>query len=286
MSNDTGTLYIVATPIGNLEDISYRAVRLLAAVDLIAAEDTRHSRKLLQHYAISTRLTSLHEHNERSKAATLVRLLLAGKCIALISDAGTPLISDPGLYFVRAAQLAGVHVVPVPGPCAAIAALSVAGLPSDRFSFEGFPPNRAAARAAFLRQLSREPRTLIFFESPHRIVRSLEAMVAAFGGERPAALARELTKVFETIRRSTLRELREWVRQQPASAVAGEFVVLVQGVSAKAPAVDVDEAQRVLRVLLANLPLKQAVALTAQITGHKRRALYQEALALRAGKLS
>lgn len=286
MSNDTGTLYIVATPIGNLEDISYRAVRLLAAVDLIAAEDTRHSRKLLQHYAISTRLTSLHEHNERSKAATLVRLLLAGKCIALISDAGTPLISDPGLYFVRAAQLAGVHVVPVPGPCAAIAALSVAGLPSDRFSFEGFPPNRAAARAAFLRQLSREPRTLIFFESPHRIVRSLEAMVAAFGGERPAALARELTKVFETIRRSTLGELREWVRQQPVSAVAGEFVVLVQGVSAKAPAVDVDEAQRVLRVLLANLPLKQAVALTAQITGHKRRALYQEALALRAGKLS
>jgi 16S rRNA (cytidine1402-2'-O)-methyltransferase len=286
MSHDTGTLYIVATPIGNLEDISYRAARLLAAVDLIAAEDTRHSRKLLQHYAISTRLTSLHEHNERSKAATLVRLLLAGKCIALISDAGTPLISDPGLHFVRAAQLAGVHVVPVPGPCAAIAALSVAGLPSDRFSFEGFPPNRAAARAAFLQQLSREPRTLIFFESPHRIVRSLEAMVAAFGAERPAALARELTKVFETIRRSTLAELREWVRQQPASAVAGEFVVLVQGASAKAPAVDVDEAQRVLRVLLDNLPLKQAVALTAQITGHKRRALYQEALALRAGKLS
>lgn len=283
MSNDTGTLYIVATPIGNLEDISYRAVRLLAAVDLVAAEDTRHSRKLLQHYAISTRLISLHEHNERSKTAALVRLLLAGKCIALISDAGTPLISDPGLHFVRAAQLAGVRVVPVPGPCAAIAALSAAGLPTDRFSFEGFPPARAGARAAFLQQLNREPRTLIFFESPHRIVRSLEAMVAAFGGERPAALARELTKVFETIRRSTLAELCEWVRQQPASAVAGEFVVLVHGASTTAPAVDADEAQRVLRVLLANLPLKQAVALTAQITGHKRRALYQKALALRAG---
>jgi 16S rRNA (cytidine1402-2'-O)-methyltransferase len=284
MSNDTGILYIVATPIGNLEDISYRAVRLLAAVDLIAAEDTRHSRKLLQHYAISTRLTSLHEHNERSKTPALVRLLLAGKCIALISDAGTPLISDPGLLFVRAAQLAGVRVVPVPGPCAAIAALSAAGLPSDRFSFEGFPPARAAARAAFLEQLSREPRTLIFFESPHRIVPSLEAMVAAFGGERPAALARELTKVFETIRRSTLAQLCEWIRQQPASAAAGEFVVLVHGASTTAPAVDADEAQRVLCVLLANLPLKQAVALTAQITGHRRRALYQKALALRAGR--
>jgi 16S rRNA (cytidine1402-2'-O)-methyltransferase len=188
------------------------------------------------------------------------------------------------LHLVRAAQLAGVRVVPVPGPCAAIAALSAAGLPSDRFSFEGFPPARAAARAAFLEQLSREPRTLIFFESPHRIVRSLEAMVAAFGGERPAALARELTKVFETIRRSTLAELCEWVQQQPANAVAGEFVVLVQGESATAPAVDADEAQRVLRVLLADLPLKQAVALTAQITGHKRRALYQKALALRAGE--
>jgi 16S rRNA (cytidine1402-2'-O)-methyltransferase len=283
MSNDTGTLYILATPIGNLEDISYRAVRLLAGVGLIAAEDTRHSRKLLQHYAISTRLVSLHEHNERSRSAELVRLLLAGKCIALISDAGTPLISDPGLHLVRAAQSAGVRVVPVPGPCAAVAALSAAGLPSDRFCFEGFPPTRAAARAAFFQQLSQEPRTLIFFESPHRIVRSLEAMVTAFGGERPAALARELTKVFETIRRSTLSELCDWIRRQPAEAVAGEFVVLVQGMSTAARAVDTDEGQRVLRVLLANLPLKQAVALTAQITGHKRRALYQIALALRAG---
>jgi 16S rRNA (cytidine1402-2'-O)-methyltransferase len=284
MSNDIGTLYIVATPIGNLEDISYRAVRLLAAVDLIAAEDTRHSRKLLQHCAISTRMIALHEHNERGKAATLVRLLLAGKCIALISDAGTPLISDPGLQLVQAAQLAGVRVVPVPGPCAAIAALSAAGLASDRFSFEGFPPTRAGARATFFQQLSQEPRTLIFFESPHRIVRSVEAMSAAFGGERPAALARELTKVFETIRRCTLAELSEWIRHQPARAIAGEFVVLVEGVSTAVAAVGADEAQRVLRVLLGSLSLKQAVALTAQITGQKRRALYQAALALRASR--
>jgi 16S rRNA (cytidine1402-2'-O)-methyltransferase len=283
MSNDTGTLYIVATPIGNLEDITHRALRLLAGVDLIAAEDTRHSRKLLHHYAISTRLVALHEHNERGKSAALIRLLLAGKCIALISDAGTPLISDPGLYLVRSAQAAGVRVVPVPGPCAAVAALSAAGLPSDRFCFEGFPPTRAAARAAFFQRLSQESRTLIFFESPHRIVRSIEAMAAAFGGERPAALARELTKLFETIRRAPLSELCQWIRQQPAEAIAGEFVVLIQGVSAAAAAVDSDDAQRVLRVLLASLPLKQAVALTAQITGHKRRALYQTALALRAG---
>jgi 16S rRNA (cytidine1402-2'-O)-methyltransferase len=281
MSNDAGTLYVVATPIGNLEDITFRAVRVLAEADLIAAEDTRHSRRLLQHYTIATPVTALHEHNERGKTTTLVRQLRAGKCIALISDAGTPLISDPGLHLVRAAQASGIRVVPVPGPCAAITALSAAGLPSDRFAFEGFPPARAHARTAFFEGLRQETRTLIFFEAPHRVVPSLQAMAATLGGERQAVLARELTKVFENIRHTTLAELAAWAPRQPAKTLAGEFVVLVQGAAAEDRRTSQAEAERILRALLAQLPLKQAVALAVEITGERKRALYQAALALR-----
>lgn len=280
MSNDAGILYVVATPIGNLEDITFRAVRVLAEVELIAAEDTRHSRRLLQHYSIATPITALHEHNERSKTITLLRQLRAGKCIALISDAGTPLVSDPGQHLVRAAQASGIRVVPVPGPCAAIAALSVAGMPSDHFAFEGFPPARAHARTAFFEGLRQETRTLIFFEAPHRIVASLQAMVATLGGERRAVLARELTKVFEDIRDATLAELAAWAVRQPAKALAGEFVVLVEGAAEKRRA-SRTEVERILRVLLAELPLKQAVALAVSITGERKRALYQAALTLR-----
>ena len=257
MSNDAGTLYVVATPIGNLEDITFRAVRVLAEVELIAAEDTRHSRRLLQHYSIATPITALHEHNERSKTITLLRQLRAGKCIALISDAGTPLISDPGYRL-----------------------LHVAGMPSDHFAFEGFPPARAHARTKFFESLRQETRTLIFFEAPHRIVASLQVMAAALGGERRAVLARELTKVFEDIRHATLAELAAWAGHQPAKALAGEFVVLVEGAAEKRGPSQA-EVERILRVLLAELPLKQAVALAVEITGERKRALYQAALALR-----
>lgn len=280
MSNDAGTLYVVATPIGNLEDMTFRAVRVLAEADLIAAEDTRHSRRLLRHYSIATPLTALHEHNERGKTITLLRQLRAGKCIALISDAGTPLISDPGQHLVRAAQGSDIRVVPVPGACAAITALSAAGLPSDRFAFEGFPPARAHARTAFFEGLRQESRTLIFFEAPHRIVASLQVMAATLGEERRAVLARELTKVFEDIRHATLAELAAWAMRQPAKALAGEFVVLVEGAAAERRA-SPSEVERILRILLAELPLKQAVALAVEITGERKRTLYQAALALR-----
>ncbi|MFQ5935177.1 MAG: 16S rRNA (cytidine(1402)-2'-O)-methyltransferase [Acidiferrobacterales bacterium] len=278
MSNNDGVLYIVATPIGNLEDMGPRAVRTLSEADLIAAEDTRRSRQLLKHCAVKTRMTALHEHNERVKTPALLRLLRAGKRIALISDAGTPLISDPGLKLVRAAQTAGVQVIPVPGPCAVIAALSAAGLSSDRFAFEGFPPAKARARATFFENLKREPRTLIFFEAPHRIAESLAAMSVAFGGGRQAALARELTKVFETIRQGTLAHLCEWLATQGSRAVEGEFVVLVEGAGTGSETADDIEAERVLRLLLQELPVKQAVNLAAAITGRKRRVLYQQAL--------
>ena len=280
MSNHAGTLYVVATPIGNLEDITYRAVRVLAEVDLIAAEDTRHSRGLLRHYSIATPLTALHEHNERGKTVALLKQLAAGKCIALISDAGTPLVSDPGQHLVRAAHANGIRVVPLPGPCAAITALSAAGLPSERFVFEGFPPARAHARTAFFEALRQESRTLIFFEAPHRIVASLQAMAASLGGERRAVLARELTKMFEDVRHATLAELAAWAMRQPTRALAGEFVVLVAGAAVKRQA-SLSEAERILRILLAELPLKSAVALAVQITGERKRSVYQAALALR-----
>ena len=279
MSN-AGTLYVVATPIGNLEDMTPRAVRVLSAVDLIAAEDTRHSGKLLMHFGIGTRTEALHEHNERSQVPRLVDVLREGKSIAFITDAGTPLVSDPGFHLVRAARQAGLTVVPVPGACAAIAALSAAGLPSDRFVFEGFPPAKSAARRAVFEKLHAEPRTLIFYESPHRIRESLADMAEVFGAERQAVLARELTKQYETIRDGTLAELCRWVEGDKDQQL-GEFVILIHGLPrAEQEAVDA-EAERVLQVLLEELPVSQAAALAARITGLKKNKLYDYALSLK-----
>lgn len=279
MSNARGILYVVATPIGNLEDLSPRAVRVLHEVDVIAAEDTRHSAKLTQHFGIATPLIALHEHNERVQTAPLVEQLKAGKRIALISDAGTPLISDPGFLLVRAAREQGIPVSPIPGACAAIAALSVSGLPSDRFVFAGFPPAGAAARRSAFESLGDESRTLIFYESPHRIVASLADMAAVFGADRPAVVARELSKQFETVHGDRLAALVDWVGADE-NQTRGEFVVLVHGASRDA-AVD-PESERVLRILVAELPVKQAAALAAAITGRKKNELYELALRIKA----
>jgi 16S rRNA (cytidine1402-2'-O)-methyltransferase len=268
---------VVATPIGNLDDLTPRALRVLSQADLIAAEDTRHSAKLLKHYAIRTPTLSLHEHNERVQVPRLIEALRAGKSIALISDAGTPLVSDPGFHFVRAARDAGVQVVPVPGPCAAITALSVAGLPTDRFVFEGFPPARPQPRRAAFEAVATETRTLVYYESPHRIVDSLGDMASAFGDDRGAAVARELTKAFETFREGTLAQLRARIAGDP-NEQRGEFVVLVHGAS-PAPAGEL-ERERILKVLLTELSVKQAATLAAKITGAPRNELYRQALAL------
>ncbi|MBH3461009.1 MULTISPECIES: 16S rRNA (cytidine(1402)-2'-O)-methyltransferase [Pseudomonas] len=273
-----GTLYVVATPIGNLDDMSARALKVLAGVALIAAEDTRHSVRLLQHFGIETPLAACHEHNERDEGSRFITRLLAGDDVALVSDAGTPLISDPGYHLVRQARAAGVKVVPVPGACALIAALSAAGLPSDRFIFEGFLPAKAVGRRARLEQVKEEPRTLIFYEAPHRILECLEDMEAVFGGERPAVLARELTKTFETLKGLPLAELRAFVAAD-ANQQRGECVVLVAGWSAPQDDQAISsDAMRVLDLLLAELPLKRAAALAAEITGVRKNLLYQAAL--------
>ncbi|MDG9857889.1 16S rRNA (cytidine(1402)-2'-O)-methyltransferase [Pseudomonas nitroreducens] len=273
-----GTLYVVATPIGNLDDISARALKVLADVALIAAEDTRHSVRLLQHFGIQTPLAACHEHNEREQGGRFLTKLQAGEDVALISDAGTPLISDPGYHLVRQARAAGIPVVPVPGACALIAALSAAGLPSDRFVFEGFLPAKAAGRRGRLEALVDEPRTLIFYEAPHRVLECIEDMVAIFGDERPALLARELTKAFETLKGLPLGELREFVASD-SNQQRGECVLLVAG----KPAPEGDEAVdahtlRVLDLLLAEMPVKRAAALAAEITGARKNQLYQIAL--------
>lgn len=273
-----GTLYVVATPIGNLDDMSARALKVLAGVKLIAAEDTRHSLRLLQHFGIATPLAPCHEHNERDEGNRFIARLLAGDDVALVSDAGTPLISDPGYHLVRQARAAGIAVVPVPGACALVAALSAAGLPSDRFIFEGFLPAKAVGRRTRLEQVREEPRTLIFYEAPHRILECLEDMEAVFGGERPALLARELTKTFETLKGAPLAELRAFVAAD-ANQQRGECVVLVGGWSAPENEQAVSgEALRVLDLLLAEMPLKRAAALAAEITGVRKNLLYQVAL--------
>lgn len=277
MSN-RGTLYVVATPIGNLGDLGPRAREVLGSVALIAAEDTRHSSVLTRAIGLSTQMVSCHEHNERERVPELIAALESGRSVALISDAGTPMVSDPGYHLVRAAHAAGVRVVPVPGPCAAIAALSVSGLPSDRFAFEGFPPPRTGARRRFFETLRGEPRTLIFYESSHRIVESLQDMAEVFGADREALLARELTKQFETVRFATLGALSEFVSSQ-RDQQKGEFVLVVHGApQAQAP---LHEAERILRVLLGSLPASQAAALAAELTGIRRQQLYDIALTLK-----
>ncbi|RMQ43672.1 hypothetical protein ALQ04_05072 [Pseudomonas cichorii] len=285
VSNSTmGSLYVVATPIGNLDDMSVRALKVLREVALIAAEDTRHSSRLMQHFGISTPLAACHEHNERDEGSRFITRLLAGDDVALISDAGTPLISDPGYHLVRQARAAGVQVVPVPGACALIAALSAAGLPSDRFIFEGFLPAKAVGRKTRLEVLREEPRTLIFYEAPHRILECLQDMEEVFGPERPALLARELTKTFETLKGLPLAELRAFV-EADSNQQRGECVVLVAGWT---PPQDEDvigaEARRVLDLLLEEMPLKRAAALAAEITGVRKNLLYQVALEKQKGQ--
>jgi len=271
-----GKLWIVATPIGNLDDISVRAREVLCAVDLIAAEDTRHSAALLRHIGSTVRTFALHEHNERAASDQLVERMREGAQIALISDAGTPLISDPGFRLVRAAREAGVVVSPVPGACAAIAALSVAGLPSDRFVFEGFLPAKSAARRAHLETVQAETRTLIFYESSHRIDETLNDALAVFGGERRAALARELTKLFETVLDGTLAELAARVAAD-ADQRRGEFVLLVAGAAEDVDAARLLEGQRVFDLLRRELPPSRAAKVAAEITGAPRKALYEGA---------
>lgn len=278
LSLSVGTLYVVATPIGNLDDMSARALKVLNDVALIAAEDTRHSARLMQHFGISTPLAACHEHNERDQGSRFIMRLQAGEDVALISDAGTPLISDPGYHLVRQARAAGIAVVPVPGACALIAALSAAGLPSDRFIFEGFLPAKSSGRRSRLEQVKEEPRTLIFYEAPHRIAECLEDMRSIFGDERPALLAREISKTFETLKGLPLAELSAWVAAD-SNQQRGECVVLVAGWQApEGEAALSAEALRVLDLLLQDLPLKRAAALAAEITGVRKNLLYQAAL--------
>lgn len=268
-----GCLWVVATPIGHRDDFSARAIATLREVAVIAAEDTRHSKPLLLHHNIATPLLALHEHNEREVADAIVRRLLDGESVALISDAGTPLISDPGFRLVRAARAAGVRCAPVPGPCAAVAALSVAGLPSDRFVFEGFLPPKSAARRTRLQELAGDPRTLIFYESSHRVAESLADMRAVFGGEREAVLARELTKLFETVLGEPLARLAERVADDPDQQ-RGECVILVAGRGEEADA-KLAEGQRVFAILREELPPAKAAKLAAAISGAPRKALYE-----------
>ena len=273
-----GTLYIVATPIGNLGDLSMRATEILSEVDVIAAEDTRVTRKLLKHIGTETPMLSLHEHNEQQRLHNLLARLQSGESVALVSDAGTPLISDPGYPLVKAVRQAGVNVVPIPGPCAVISALSVSGLPTDKFVFEGFLPGKPAGRRARFEELLYEHRTIIFYESPHRILACLEDLETVMGTQREVVIARELTKTFETVRSGSVAEIREWV-EQDQNQQRGEIVLLVAG----APVLKESnpDLERILTLLMEELPLKQAAGLTAQICGAKRNEVYQQALKIK-----
>jgi 16S rRNA (cytidine1402-2'-O)-methyltransferase len=267
-----GRLYVVGTPIGNLADMSERAREALAGADVIAAEDTRRTRGLLLHIRAETQVLAYHEHNERERVPELINKLAAGATVALVSDAGTPLISDPGWRLVHAARAAGINVVPIPGPSAVIAALCAAGLATDRFTFEGFLPRRAAARAERLRELAAEPRTLVFFEAVHRLSETLDALVEHLGAGRPAALARELTKIHEQIVSAPLAELRG--RLGADIPLLGEFVIVVAGAPGDAT-LDERRACEIYELLRAELEPSKALKLTAEITGLSRNQLYR-----------
>lgn len=270
-------LYVVATPIGNMADMTLRALEVLRGVDLIAAEDTRHSRGLLNHFGISTALTAYHEHSSDRVRSRLLEQILAGGRVALISDAGTPTISDPGYRLVKAVSEAGGLVIPIPGANAAITALSVAGLPTDRFTFEGFLAAKSEARSEQLRRLSNETRTLLFYEAPHRLLATLDAMVAVWGGERLAVVARELTKLHESVQRGTLAQLAERFRAGEELA-RGEVVIVVAGCE-RVVELSQQQAERMLREMLRELPLSKAARLASRITGIERDRLYAIGLA-------
>jgi 16S rRNA (cytidine1402-2'-O)-methyltransferase len=276
-------LYVVATPIGNMRDISLRALDVLASADTIAAEDTRNSAHLLTHHGITAkRLLALHQHNERGAAAKVIALLAQGQSVALITDAGTPAVSDPGALVVEDVRAAGYRVIPIPGANAALAALSAAGLAAPHFLFYGFLPNKSAARCKELQSLREYPYTLVFYEAPHRIIECIADLRTMFGDERQIVLAREVTKLFENIHRCRLDEAMDWLNSDPNN-LRGEFVVLVSAAAARAEGISA-EAEHVLSVLLKELPLKQAVQLAVQITGVARNELYQRALTLKPSK--
>lgn len=278
-SNQSGTLYVVATPIGNLGDMVPRAVEILQSVKVIACEDTRHSKKLLDHFRIDTPLMAYHDHSDKKSSHKILGQLSAGNNIALISDAGTPLISDPGYRLVLAARQQGISVIPVPGACAAIAALSVAGLPTDRFRFIGFLPAKSTQRKKVLEELSAVPETMVFYEAPHRILETLKDSADVFGPEHSGFIARELSKTFETYLHGTLAELVEIV-EADSNQQRGEIVLVLAGREESESTVTVD-GERVLRLLLAELPTAKAAALTAKITGGDKKQFYQMALALK-----
>ncbi len=273
MKIQSGTLYVVATPIGNIDDLSPRAREVLAEVSLVAAEDTRHAGQLLTRLGISARLVSLHEHNEAQRSDELLGLLKTGSSIALVSDAGTPLISDPGYRLLAAARAAGLPVSPIPGCCALIAALSIAGLPTDRFLFEGFLPARRAARLARLGELAGVGPTLVFYESAHRLPETLVDAISVLGESRPAAVGRELTKLHETIYRGSLADVLGAVKADPGGE-RGECTLLIGG-SPVPLAPGEDELGRIVNLLAAELPAAQAAGLAARITGASRRDAYR-----------
>ncbi len=277
VSNSRGALYIVSTPIGNLDDISLRAIQVLQQVDRIAAEDTRHSRRLLQHHGIDTPMLALHEHNERKVVHGILQMLGEGKSLALISDAGTPLISDPGFPLVRACREQGIRVSPVPGPSALIAALSISGLPVDAFCFHGFLPRTSAARKGKLAEVQATKSTQVFYESSHRILYALQDMLEVLGGERDVCVARELTKQYEEVIQGKLQEV---VTSMAVDAMRqrGEFVIVVAASNVEEEDGLSMESRRILELLLGELPLKQAASLAAKITGEKKNRLYQLAL--------
>jgi len=271
-------LFVVATPIGHLDDMTFRAIDILKSVSIVAAEDTRQSAQLFKHYNISTQLTACHDHNESNKIEQLVQKLLAGDNIALISDAGTPLISDPGFKLVRAAQEHGIKVVPVPGACAAIAALSAVGLPSDRFSFEGFLPSKASQRISQLEKLKNETQTLIFYEAPHRILECVKNMAEVFGENRPVGFAREITKTFETIKKMTLKDLVSFI-ENDHNQEKGEIVLVVGGAPEKTD-LEQEKLDELLKRLLQDLSVKAASKLAADLTGVKKKVAYKRSLEL------
>ncbi len=279
MSIIKGALYIVATPIGNLEDLSPRAKTVLENVDLIVAEDTRHSKPMLNKFGIETKVRAYHDHNERSQTPVLIKQLQTGMSIALISDAGTPLICDPGYHLLLAAHAERIKVIPVPGPSALISALSVAGFSSEKFVFEGYLPARKMARQQRLQQLRDETRTLVFYEAPHRILASIEDTIICYGGKRQAVIAKEITKQHENIQRGTLPELLDWLHSDKDLS-KGEFVVVIQG--NKTSQFDTQEASRILKILLADHSVKQAARLTSEIMQGNRNDIYKLAMDLQA----
>lgn len=273
------TLYIVGTPIGNLADISQRALNILENVDVIACEDTRHTQRLLSAFSIKNKTMSMHDHNERQRQEQISSLLQEGKSVALVSDAGTPLISDPGFHLVRHCRQLGLDVSPIPGACAAISALSVAGLPTDRFTFEGFLPSKSGARQSKLSELASEPRTMVFYDAPRRAIDTVEDIVKTLGGQRYVVIARELTKTFETIHSDSAENLLAWLQEDP-NQLKGEMVLIIEGYKVDPNEISANVVTT-LKLLLAEMKPKKACAIAAEIHGVKKNALYEYALSIK-----